>query len=301
QSVGKPPSPQAVVKPNILTHLIEGFVVNEGQEPFPVNANKSERVITAKGIIYTLNYNSVGFFFIICVSIILLCYLFCFFSSQFLVLKCEYCKSFVPASQFRGTKRFCSMTCAKRKSLSGCQGQDRVVYQDQSQDYLSNSDEEGGLTRRRVPRRSSSKIASARIAGRSKLGKAAHSDQVSPQYRSEPSHSENTSGEEGEDEDDFMSLSPASSASCHQPPPLLTMTNSTHSCLPCSPTEWNTEEVSQFIASLQGCKELASQFLSQEIDGQALLLLKEEHLMSTMNIKLGPALKICAHINSLRT
>lgn len=51
---------------------------------------------------------------------------------------------------------------------------------------------------------------------------------------------------------------------------------------------------------LSGCEELASQFLSQEIDGQALLLLKEEHLMSTMNIKLGPALKICAHINSLR-
>lgn len=51
---------------------------------------------------------------------------------------------------------------------------------------------------------------------------------------------------------------------------------------------------------LAGCEDLASQFLSQEIDGQALLLLKEEHLMSTMNIKLGPALKICAHINSLK-
>lgn len=51
---------------------------------------------------------------------------------------------------------------------------------------------------------------------------------------------------------------------------------------------------------VSGCEDLASQFLSQEIDGQALLLLKEEHLMSTMNIKLGPALKICAHINSLR-
>ena len=53
-------------------------------------------------------------------------------------------------------------------------------------------------------------------------------------------------------------------------------------------------------SSSSGCEELASQFLSQEIDGQALLLLKEEHLMSTMNIKLGPALKICAHINTLR-
>lgn len=57
--------------------------------------------------------------------------------------------------------------------------------------------------------------------------------------------------------------------------------------------------ISHFVLSA-GCEELASQFLSQEIDGQALLLLKEEHLMSTMNIKLGPALKICAHINNLR-
>lgn len=49
-----------------------------------------------------------------------------------------------------------------------------------------------------------------------------------------------------------------------------------------------------------GCEELAAQFLSQEIDGQALLLLREDHLISTMNIKLGPALKICASINTLR-
>uniref|UniRef100_A0A3B5MWS3 SAM domain-containing protein n=1 Tax=Xiphophorus couchianus TaxID=32473 RepID=A0A3B5MWS3_9TELE len=42
--------------------------------------------------------------------------------------------------------------------------------------------------------------------------------------------------------------------------------------------------------------ELATQFLSQEIDGQALLLLREDHLISTMNIKLGPALKICVFL-----
>lgn len=55
-----------------------------------------------------------------------------------------------------------------------------------------------------------------------------------------------------------------------------------------------------FLSFCSGCEELAAQFLSQEIDGQALLLLREEHLISTMNIKLGPALKICASINTLR-
>ncbi|XP_038581089.1 polyhomeotic-like protein 1 isoform X1 [Micropterus salmoides] len=277
------PPPQAVVKPNVLTHLIEGFVIQEGAEPFPVcgsvkdsaedltndspDTNQSETVTTAT------------------------------------VLKCEYCKNFAPASQFRGTKRFCSMTCAKsmywfpRYNVSFrqhfCmrqgQGQDHAPDQDQGHGHFSNSDEEGGITRRRVPRRTSSEIASAKIAGRP----------IPVKCRSESSHSdEESSGEE--DEDDPMSLSPASSASCHQPPPPLPTESSAPSCLPASPAQWSVEEVSQFISSLQGCEELASQFLSQEIDGQALLLLKEEHLMSTMNIKLGPALKICAHINNLR-
>jgi hypothetical protein len=44
----------------------------------------------------------------------------------------------------------------------------------------------------------------------------------------------------------------------------------------------------------------ADEFRSQEIDGQALMLLKEDHLMTTMSMKLGPALKICAKINSLK-
>ncbi|CAH2323056.1 polyhomeotic 1 [Pelobates cultripes] len=67
-----------------------------------------------------------------------------------------------------------------------------------------------------------------------------------------------------------------------------------------NPSRWSVEEVYEFISSLQGCQELAEDFRSQEIDGQALLLLKEEHLMTALNIKLGPALKICAKINLLK-
>lgn len=59
-------------------------------------------------------------------------------------------------------------------------------------------------------------------------------------------------------------------------------------------------EVSEFIRSLPGCADYAEDFAIQEIDGQALLLLKEDHLMSAMNIKLGPALKIVARIDSMR-
>ncbi|XP_073729711.1 polyhomeotic-like protein 3 isoform X7 [Misgurnus anguillicaudatus] len=66
------------------------------------------------------------------------------------------------------------------------------------------------------------------------------------------------------------------------------------------PSQWSVENVCSFIGSLPGCHDLAAEFRSQEIDGQALLLLTEDHLMSAMNIKLGPALKICAQINTLK-
>ena len=34
---GESKPPQAIVKPQILTHVIEGFVIQEGAEPFPVS------------------------------------------------------------------------------------------------------------------------------------------------------------------------------------------------------------------------------------------------------------------------
>ncbi|OXB60725.1 hypothetical protein ASZ78_006088 [Callipepla squamata] len=103
-----------------------------------------------------------------------------------------------------------------------------------------------------------------------------------------------------------------------------------HRFLPSEPSKWNVEDVYEFIRSLPGgerqvvlcrgsvslgatlsvsvlrppvpagCQEIAEEFRAQEIDGQALLLLKEDHLMSTMNIKLGPALKIYARISMLK-
>uniref|UniRef100_A0A8C7UDQ3 Polyhomeotic-like protein 1 n=1 Tax=Oncorhynchus mykiss TaxID=8022 RepID=A0A8C7UDQ3_ONCMY len=249
------PPPQAVVKPHVLTHLIEGFVIQEGAEPFPVSGPVKEPAGEDLAM-----------------------------DNPDAMLKCEYCKSFAPARQFRGTKRFCSLTCSKRYNVS-CSQHFRL----RQGLHLTHSDEDGAL-RRRVPHRTSSEIASAKIAGRP----------LPVKCRSESSRSDDISSCE-EEEDDPMSFSPASSSSCHQPPPTLRLEGSpVPHFLPGSPAQWSVEEVSQFISSLQDCEELAAHFLSQEIDGQALLLLREEHLMSTMNIKLGPALKICAHINNLK-
>lgn len=59
-------------------------------------------------------------------------------------------------------------------------------------------------------------------------------------------------------------------------------------------------EVADFVRSLTGCADYAEDFAMQEIDGQALMLLKADHLMSAMSMKLGPALKICAKIDAMR-
>lgn len=64
---------------------------------------------------------------------------------------------------------------------------------------------------------------------------------------------------------------------------------------------WTVQDVYEFIRALPGCSDYAEDFVNQEIDGQALLLLKENHLVSTMDMKLGPALKIVARVNLMKT
>lgn len=67
-----------------------------------------------------------------------------------------------------------------------------------------------------------------------------------------------------------------------------------------NPLKWNVTEVCDFVKALPGCGEYVDDFAQQEIDGQALMLLKADHLMTAMSIKLGPALKICSHIEQIR-
>ncbi|XP_045913014.1 sterile alpha motif domain-containing protein 11 isoform X4 [Micropterus dolomieu] len=57
-------------------------------------------------------------------------------------------------------------------------------------------------------------------------------------------------------------------------------------------SKWSVEDVCGFISSLAGCAEYTQVFREQAIDGETLPLLTEEHLLNTMGLKLGPALKI---------
>jgi len=86
------------------------------------------------------------------------------------------------------------------------------------------------------------------------------------------------------------------SAPAPQPPPQSSAQQSVKS----NPLKWNVVQVCDFIKALPGCSDYAEDFALQEIDGQALMLLKADHLMSAMAIKLGPALKICSQIQQMR-
>ncbi|XP_072186573.1 polyhomeotic-like protein 1 isoform X2 [Excalfactoria chinensis] len=286
RQMGDSKPPQAIVKPQILTHVIEGFVIQEGAEPFPVGCSQllkeSEKPLqggSPSGQGENLSSNSPGGD---SASMEL--------DKKANLLKCEYCGKYAPATQFRGSKRFCSMTCAKRYNVS-CSHQFRLQRKKMKELQEANY----ARVRRRGSRRSSSEITRTKIQGKRHRGQedsSRGSDNSSYDEALSPTSPGPLSVRSGHGERDLANSSMA--------PPTPDLHGINPVFLSSNPSRWSVEEVYEFIASLQGCQEIAEEFRSQEIDGQALLLLKEEHLMSAMNIKLGPALKICAKINVLK-
>ncbi|KAH1165099.1 sterile alpha motif domain-containing protein 7 [Mauremys mutica] len=61
--------------------------------------------------------------------------------------------------------------------------------------------------------------------------------------------------------------------------------------------KWTVDDVYNFIISLPGCSDYAQVFKDHAIDGETLPLLTEEHLLDTMGLKLGPALKIRSQVS----
>ncbi len=78
------------------------------------------------------------------------------------------------------------------------------------------------------------------------------------------------------------------------------MSASTQDAKTGNPRKWSVTQVCDFVRSIPGCAEYVEDFGLQEIDGVALMLLRPEILMSSMQIKLGPALKICRAVESMQ-
>ncbi|XP_071765278.1 sterile alpha motif domain-containing protein 7 [Centroberyx gerrardi] len=61
--------------------------------------------------------------------------------------------------------------------------------------------------------------------------------------------------------------------------------------------KWTVDDVYNFINSIPTCSEYAQTFKDHMIDGETLPLLSEEHLLDTLGLKLGPALKIRSQVS----
>ncbi|XP_016361052.1 polyhomeotic-like protein 2 isoform X2 [Sinocyclocheilus anshuiensis] len=293
----KPP-PQAVVKPQILTHVIEGFVIQEGAEPFPVERpsllienlkkqkqhqtysdldKRSQTFQNADSEMEDLSQQELNN------------------QNAEPMLSCEFCGTVDFAYNFKRSKRFCSTVCAKRYNV-GCTKRmglfpRKSTSENPKKQKASDANHHNSSTdvRKRNPSAQTTMAASL----------------LSP-HPSHPSHGESSQCSDMSSFEEPISPLSYSSFGAQR---LQNEERFDHSgelpllmqhFLASDPTKWNVEDVYEFICSLPGCQEIAEEFRSQEIDGQALMLLKEDHLMSTMNIKLGPALKIFARISMLK-
>uniref|UniRef100_A0A8I5QZD7 Polyhomeotic homolog 3 n=1 Tax=Papio anubis TaxID=9555 RepID=A0A8I5QZD7_PAPAN len=289
--------PQAIVKPQILTHVIEGFVIQEGLEPFPVSRSSLliEQPVKKRPLLDNQAINSV------CVQPELQnntkhadnssdTEMEDMIAEETLeemdseLLKCEFCGKMGYANEFLRSKRFCTMSCAKRYNVS-CSKKFALSRWNRKPDNQSlghrgrRPSGPDGAAREHMLRQLPITYPSA------EEDLASHEDSV-PSAMTTRLRRQSERERERELRDVRIRKMPENS-----------------DLLPVAQTEpsiWTVDDVWAFIHSLPGCQDIADEFRAQEIDGQALLLLKEDHLMSAMNIKLGPALKICARINSLK-
>ncbi|XP_034609163.1 polyhomeotic-like protein 2 isoform X3 [Trachemys scripta elegans] len=307
---GENKPPQAIVKPQVLTHVIEGFVIQEGAEPFPVGRSsllvgnlkkKYAQGLLAEKLPQQDNTTTTD----------------SEMEEPYLQeskeegnppkLKCELCGRVDFAYKFKRSKRFCSMACAKRYNV-GCTKRVGLFHPDRSKLQKPGAATHG---RRRtckgalpVLSKDTKKQTPVSLSTGSVPLSVTASLQLNRNQEDSSRCSDNSSYEEP-----LSPLSASSSTSRRRQGErelelpdmhMRDLVGIGHHFLPSEPTKWNVEDVYEFIRSLPGCQEIAEEFRAQEIDGQALLLLKEDHLMSAMNIKLGPALKIYARISMLK-
>lgn len=222
--------PKAMVKPNVLTHVIEGYVIQESNEPFPVTRQRYsekendeppkkkqavESEIKSSEASPKVNGESSSS---VSSSTPL--------QSPSDMVACEQCGKQEMRSKLR-RKRFCSLTCARASKSSSTEGSPVV----------STNNGDNNVT-------------------------------------ASPSQVDKSKTESGDTDAQLVEE---------------------HIMM-----KWSVSQVCDFIKNLPGCTDYADDFALQEIDGQALLLLKENHLVSAMGMKLGPALKIVNKIESMR-
>jgi hypothetical protein len=62
---------------------------------------------------------------------------------------------------------------------------------------------------------------------------------------------------------------------------------------------WSQEDVNLFLKDL-GYEAYQEKFQNHMVDGRALLLINEDHMIKYLGLMLGPALKIRAHLDAIK-
>ncbi|XP_010764072.1 uncharacterized protein [Notothenia coriiceps] len=314
----------------VLTHLVEGFVIQEGLQPFPVN--RSSLLVPAR-VSTPQEVNGTNGSAALPVTDTEKPDEHCIESEGELggdaedpdkspvqrdrtVLHCQFCGKRGHAHNFMRSKRFCSTSCARgfnvrlTKRLRALSAGSRS---ERPRPALNRAESVPGKPLLlRLPRDLWS-AGRREKEGKEKATEAEEDEEEEEEEEEEGGEEEEEMEGGGEEEEDDegeedpavamtarMERRAARRARRASAPPLTTPTPKPTSTFRPPPTQWSVEEVTAFIHTLPGCSDVAEAFRLQEIDGQALLLLTEDHLMTSMNIKLGPALKICAHINTLK-
>lgn len=302
----------------VLTHLVEGFVIQEGLQPFPVNRSS---LLVPEQVPKPQEVNGTNGKAALPVTETIKQTEHSTDSEEEeggdtddtgsrsghrdrTVLHCQFCGKRGHAHNFMRSKRFCSTSCARGFNV-------RLTKRLRALSAGSRSEK---------PRPALNRAES--VPGKPLLLRLPR-DLWSAGQREKDGKEKAAAAEEDEDEDDMVGgggreeedddggeEDPAVAMTARMErraarrarrasAPAVTTSTPTTTFKP-APSQWSVEEVTAFIHTLPGCSDVAEAFRVQEIDGQALLLLTEDHLMTSMNIKLGPALKICAHINALK-
>ncbi|XP_072039943.1 polyhomeotic-like protein 2 [Amphiura filiformis] len=297
--------PRAIVRPQVLTHVIDGFIIEESREPFPVahvpeplpdvipeqapkpkqhKQQKPKQQVPRKDS----GENSMV--------------------DDGNMLQCEFCGKMAPARSFTRSKRFCSKSCAKRYNV-GCSKRLGLFSpkRDNSQ-KVKHSLKPPTKTKAKPPK---GNVNRPQTAGPQKPFHIQHHQQQQQQQRqqqlqlqrTDSTTSSSSSNMQSGSEDSSRAASPSQVSEPDTTPGSEdddAFEDAPSVGIPRDPATWSVLHVFEFIRTLPGCESYADEFRRQEIDGQALLLLKEDHLMTAMNMKLGPALKIINKINSLK-
>lgn len=298
----------------VLTHFIDGYVIKESSKPFPVKASKDKHSSSST------SHKS---------------------PSKFVCVQCGSKKKSISNDKFCSVsciKRHNKASKSSSKSSKSKSHDKDKPIDDEAQETHEDDDDDTGVRNLRSNKDRLKNIPDQYKTNENNVNTSSSSNSKHKRHKhhhkSKSKHSKSSKSEQDQQplqqqqqQMDMTQTTPCNSTMIphnnnHNPhfSPLNTSSIHTHLNMNSSPilnsfnynnsmqeqypsgdpTNWNCDEVYQFVNCVAGLQ-IAELFKSQEVDGSALTLIRDDHLVNTMQIKLGPALKIMSKFNELKT